>query len=88
VFTSNQALITFLCTVKSKVLGLDLPVFVFALQGKAVTMSNDDVNGGSVLGAEFGFGTFAGQFSHFRESSDLKEAVIKEETKFKIQMQL
>jgi hypothetical protein len=84
VCANNRALITSPDTVKSV---LDLWAFVFAREGKVVAMSNHNVKGLSLLCPVFGCGPFAEESSHFRESSHWKEAVIEEETKFKIQMQ-
>jgi hypothetical protein len=60
-------------TLKTQVSLADFQEFVAALEGKTVTIKNDNFRGLSQLCQEFGFQDLATQLSQFRESGDFKE---------------
>jgi hypothetical protein len=76
-FADNLRLTDSPYTLKSQVSLADFREFVAALEGKTVTITNDNLCGLSRLCDEFRFQEFMTQLSQFRESGDSKEEAVR-----------
>jgi hypothetical protein len=73
-FADNVGLLGSPYRVRSQVSLADFGQFVSALEGNAVTITNDNFTGLSALCDEFRFGDLGAALSQFRDSDDFKEA--------------
>jgi hypothetical protein len=73
-FAHNPGLAASPYTVQSQVSLTDFGEFVSALEGNAITITNDNFKGLSALCDEFGFGDLAALVSQFRDSDGCRKA--------------
>jgi hypothetical protein len=85
-FLDDPALAASPYSVRAPVSVADFCLFVSALEGKDVDVTNDNVRGLSLLCDEFGFQSLSERLSSFRQSADFNEVVVVEDSEARLRL--